>query len=284
MIIWMKKNYQFSIDPKTKFPSFVSTLFNWRINGITIPYETNYQKYIDSITVKDLNLKMINHLIKAITKFVIRDLLKEYLKYNKPEIPERSYILRVLDYFITGHPFTETYTFFYCFLWSIFIILSFSLVWDNACILFGIILRPLLSNSLKENEKLQESKSLKMIIKEWLILSLFYTKPLMGNPFLSIDPRDFWSNQWHQIYSETFHELGYFPVRTYFKHNKTLGRVLGICSVYLISGLFHDYTLIVAFNHFSADYTTFFLFHGLLLILWEVIEGRILGKRKDIKD
>ncbi|CAG8580246.1 3027_t:CDS:1, partial [Cetraspora pellucida] len=211
MIIWMKKNYQFSIDLKTKFPSFVSTLFNWRINGITISYETNYQKYIDSITVKDLNLKMINHLIKAITKFVILDLLLEYLKDNKPEIPERSYALRVLDYLITGHPFTETYTFVYCFLWSILIILSFSLVWNKACILFGIILRPLLSNSVKENEKLQESKSLKMIIKEWLILSLFYTKPLMGNPFLSIDPRDFWSNQWHQIYNEPFHELGYFP-------------------------------------------------------------------------
>ncbi|CAG8745172.1 612_t:CDS:2, partial [Racocetra persica] len=215
-------------NSKTKFPSFVSTLFNWRIDVVTIPPdEKNYQKYIDSITVTDLNFKIINHLIKAVIKFVILNLLVEYLKYNKPEIPKRSYRLRVLDYLITGHPFIETYTFFYCFLWSIHIILAFSLVWNKACILFGIILRPLLSDSVKENKKLQEPKSLKIIIKEWLILSLFYTKPLMGNPILSTDPRDFWSNQWHQVYGEIFHDLGYLPVRNYFKHNKILGRMLG---------------------------------------------------------
>ncbi|RIB16605.1 hypothetical protein C2G38_2189457 [Gigaspora rosea] len=88
----------------------------------------------------------------------------------------------------------------------------------------------------------------------------------------------------HQKYIDSINELGYLPIRSYFKHNKTLGQVLGICSVFLISGLFHDYIAIVAFNHFSLDYVVFFLFHGILLILWEAIEGKILGRGKDFKD
>ncbi|CAG8589609.1 2831_t:CDS:1 [Dentiscutata erythropus] len=284
MIIWMKKNYQFSKDSKIKIPSFIESLFNLRPNALTIPDNSNYQKYIDSITVADLNSEMINHTIKTIVKSVILEFLIKYLRNNRPEIPERSYGLRVLDYFFTGHPFIETYTFFYCILWIISVIMNFSIMWNVNCLAFGIILRPLLSNGENKNEKLRESKSFKIIVKEWLILSIFYTKPLMCNPYFSTSPRDFWSNQWQQLYYEAFQELGYLPVRKYFRNNKTLGHVLGICAVYLISGLFHDYIAIVVFNHFSIDFIIFFLFHALLLILWEVIEGRILGRRGDIKD
>ncbi|CAG8623685.1 29998_t:CDS:1 [Racocetra persica] len=106
----------------------------------------------------------------------------------------------------------------------------------------------------------------------------------MGNPYLSTSPRDLWSNQWHQIYNEVFQEFGYLPVKNYFKHSKALGCALGICAAFLISGLFHDYIAIVSFNHFSIDYTIFFLFHGILLVLWEAVEGDILGRGKDFKD
>ncbi|CAG8819089.1 231_t:CDS:2, partial [Racocetra persica] len=99
----------------------------------------------------------------------------------------------------------------------------------------------------------ENSKTLKAIIKEWLILTIFYTKPLMGNPYFSTSPRDLWSNQWHQVYHQVFQELGYLPVKNYFKRNQTLGRALGICAAFLI-------------------------------ILWEVVEGDILGRGKDFKD
>ncbi|CAG8712421.1 25013_t:CDS:2 [Gigaspora margarita] len=213
MIIWMKKNYQFSIDSKTKIPSFIGSLFNWRPNAMTIPEDSNYQKYIDSIKVTDLNLEMINHLIKIIIKSVILGFLVKFLKNNRPEIPERSYALRVLDYLWTG------------------------LFWNSNCIIYGIILRPLLSNGVNGDKKLQEEqKSFKIIAKEWLILTIFYTKPLMGNPYFSISPRDFWSNQWQQLFHLSFKEIGYLPVQKYFSHNRTLGNVLGICAVYLLSG------------------------------------------------
>ncbi|KAF0502410.1 toxin biosynthesis protein [Gigaspora margarita] len=285
MIIWMKKNYQFSIDSKTKIPSFIGSLFNWRPNAMTIPEDSNYQKYIDSIKVTDLNLEMINHLIKIIIKSVILGFLVKFLKNNRPEIPERSYALRVLDYLWTGRPFIDIYTFFYCLLWIFYVLINFSVFWNSNCIIYGIILRPLLSNGINGDKKLQEEqKSFKIIAKEWLILTIFYTKPLMGNPYFSISPRDFWSNQWQQLFHLSFKEIGYLPVQKYFSHNRTLGNVLGICAVYLLSGLIHDYIAIVVFNHFSIDFIVFFLFHGLFLILWEVVEGKILGRRKDVKD
>ncbi|CAG8614847.1 1230_t:CDS:1, partial [Scutellospora calospora] len=285
MIIWLKKNYQYSIDSKTKIPSFIGSLFNWRPNAVTITDKSNYQKYIDFITIKDLNLEMINHTIKVITKLVIVNLLAIYLKNNRPQIPEKSYGLRILNYSLTGHPFVEAYELFYCSLWIILTITNFSFIWNVTCIIFGLILRPLLSKGVDINKKQEEKpKSFKTILKEWLILTIFYTKPLMGKPYFSTSPRDLWSNQWHQLYNEVFKELGFLPVRNYFKHNKTLGQMLGMLSVYLISGLFHDYIALVIFNHFSIDFIVFFLFHGLVLILWEAVEGKILGRSKGIKD
>ncbi|CAG8659978.1 12466_t:CDS:1, partial [Dentiscutata heterogama] len=284
MMVWLKKNYQSSIDSKIKIPSFIASLFNWRPDAVTIPDESKYQRYIDSIKVTDINQVIINHTIEAIIKFLIIDLISDYLRINKPEFSERSYGLRVLDYLRTGRPFIEIYTFFYCILFIIVAIISFLIFWDVNCIIFGIILKPLLSDSDDKNRKREESKSFKTNLKEWLIISIFYTKPLMDKPYFSTGPRDLWSNQWHQIYHQIFIELGYLPVRNYFKHNKTLGRILGTCSVFLLSGLFHDYIAMVAFKYFSLDYTTFFLFHGILLILWEAVENNILGKGKDFKE
>ncbi|CAG8618638.1 14734_t:CDS:1 [Dentiscutata erythropus] len=284
MMIWMKKNYQSSIDSKIKIPSFTASLFNLRPNAVTIPDESKYQRYIDSIKVTDINQVIINHTIKAIIKYVILDLIVEYLRINKPEFSERSYGLRVLDYLRTGRLFIETYTFFYCILFIILVIIAVSISWNITCIIFGIILKPLLSDNVDKNRKREESKSFKTKLKEWLIISIFYTKPLMDKPYFSTGPRDLWSNQWHQIFYQIFIEIGYLPVRNYFKHDITLGRILGTCSVFLLSGLCHDYVAIVTFSHFSLDYTSFFLFHGLLLILWEAVEVKILGRGKDFKD
>ncbi|CAG8675019.1 6628_t:CDS:1 [Cetraspora pellucida] len=289
MMLWLKKNHQSLIDPKIKVPSFIGSLFNWRPDAVTIPDESKYQKYIDSIKVSDLNQEMINHITTTIMKFLLLDLMSEYLNNNTPEISERSYLLRVLDYLRTGRPFIEAYTFFHCVLFIIHVIISFKLIWNTNCIVYGMILKFLLSNDIDKNrdknrKQRQESKSLKTIIKEWLILSIFYTKPIMGNPYFSTSPRDLWSNQWHQIYNHVFQELGYLPVKNYFGCNKTLGRALGICSAFLISGLFHDYLAIVSFSHFSIDFTIFFLFNGILLVLWEAVEGDILGRGNEFKD
>ncbi|CAG8740962.1 4463_t:CDS:2, partial [Dentiscutata erythropus] len=258
MIIWLKRNYQSSIDSKIKIPSFIGSLFNWRPDAVTIPDKQKYQKHIDFIEVTDLYKEMINHTIKAIIKFVILDLIGEYLRNNKSEIPERSYGLRVLDYLRTGHPFTDIYTFFHCILLIFNLIISISLVWNIDCIIYGMLLKPLLSNSVKEKSKLEESKSFKTKLKEWLIISIFYTKPIMGLPYFSTGPRDLWSKQWHQVLNQAFKELGYLPVRNYFKHNKTLGRVL--------------------------DYVAFFLLHGILFILLETVENNIVRREKDTKD
>ncbi|CAG8796076.1 28103_t:CDS:2, partial [Gigaspora margarita] len=108
-----------------------------------------------------------------------------------------------------------------------------------------------------------ENKSYITHIKEWLILTIFYTKPLVDKPYLSTSPRDFWSNRWHSIYRECFRELFYLPVRNFFKFNRTFGFILGILSVYLISGIIHDYIDFVSF-----DYS----------------KGYSIGKGRNIKD
>ncbi|CAG8631186.1 43574_t:CDS:1 [Gigaspora margarita] len=274
-----EKNYQNSIDPKVKIPSFTGSLFNWRPKAVKAPDESRNQ---NNITVTDLNKELKNHTIKAIIKVVIMDFLSEYLSYNKLEFSERSYILRVLDSLRTGRPFIEPHTFFCCIIFILYAFLAFSIMWNFSCIIFGIILKPLLSDNVNKNKNREVSKSFKTNLKKWLIDTIFNMKPLMGVPYFSTGPRDLWSNQWHQIYQEIFKELGYNPIQNYFKHNKFLGRILGIYSAFLISGLFHEYISIVAFNHFSLDYITFFLFHGIFFILWETVENKILERENKI--
>ncbi|CAG8792067.1 1796_t:CDS:1, partial [Gigaspora rosea] len=197
---------------------------------------------------------------------------------------ERSYVLRVLDYLRTGRPFIEPHTFFCCIIFILCAILAFSIVWNIGCIIFGIILKPLLSDNVNNNKNQKESKSFKTNLKKWLIDTIFHTKPLIGDPYFATGPRDLWSNQWQQLYQQIFKELGYYPTQNYFKQNEFLGRELGIFSTFLISGLFHEYISIVAFNYFSLDYIAFFLFHGIFFILWETVECKILGRGTDFKD
>ncbi|CAG8653853.1 4632_t:CDS:1, partial [Cetraspora pellucida] len=58
--MWLKKNYQSSVDSKVKVPSFIGSLCNWRPKSVTIPDESKHKKYIDAIKVSDLNQEMIN--------------------------------------------------------------------------------------------------------------------------------------------------------------------------------------------------------------------------------
>ncbi|CAG8837582.1 349_t:CDS:1, partial [Cetraspora pellucida] len=68
----VEKNYQFSVDSKIKVPSFIGSL--------TIPDESKYQKYINSIKVSDLNREMINNRTELIVKSLFLELLSKYLK------------------------------------------------------------------------------------------------------------------------------------------------------------------------------------------------------------
>ncbi|CAG8526107.1 9356_t:CDS:2 [Dentiscutata heterogama] len=249
MLIWMKK-----IQYLNENPSFISSLFNWRPHALTIPDKNNYQGYIESITNKELNLYIIKRTILMFGKFLFFDFLIEFLLDNEPEIPEKLYILRIFDYFVTGHQIISLYNFFYCNIYLLLTYVTFSFGWDVQIILFGIILNPLLfiKNKGKQSE---ENKSYITHIKEWLILTIFYTKPLVDKPFLSTSPRDFWSNRWHSIYRECFRDLFYFPVRNFFKSNRNIGYILGILLVYFISGILHDYINFVAFSY-TKGYST----------------------------
>ncbi|CAG8646639.1 12979_t:CDS:2 [Dentiscutata erythropus] len=238
-----------------------------RPHALTIPDKNNYQGYIESITHKELNLYIIKRTILMFGKFLFFDFLIEFLLDNEPEIPERLYILRIFDYFVTGHQIISLYNFFYCNVYLLLTYVTFSFGWDVQIILFGIILNPLLfiKNNGKQSEenksyitRIKEWLILTTYItriKEWLILTIFHTKPLVDKPFLSTSPRDFWSNRWHSIYRECFRELFYYPVRNFFKFNRNIGYILGILLVYFISGILHDYIYFISFAY-AESYST----------------------------
>ncbi|CAG8618329.1 10846_t:CDS:2 [Scutellospora calospora] len=51
----------------------------------------------------------------------------------------------------------------------------------------------------------------------YLYSLLTETPQLFNKPFLSQNPKDFWSKRWHQMYRSSFTELGYFPIINFFE-------------------------------------------------------------------
>ncbi|CAJ0757174.1 6625_t:CDS:2 [Entrophospora sp. SA101] len=83
-------------------------------------------------------------------------------------------------------------------------------------------------------------------LKIWLVSTLFYSKPMFDQPYLSSSPRDFWSNRWHQLIHESFVELAYKPSKSHLKPN-ILGEIIGVLGSFFISAAIHEY----------INYTTF---------------------------
>ncbi|CAG8763703.1 9553_t:CDS:2, partial [Dentiscutata erythropus] len=113
--------------------------------------------------------------------------------------------------------------------------------------------------------------------KEWLILLLFYTKVPLNFPFISTSPRDFWSRRWHVVLREIFVDLGYDPVKSLFGKHKKFVKIFGTLSAFFVSGLLHEHIVYCMWGTRPGEQMIFFLSHGLLLILWEVVEGFLVG-------
>ncbi|CAG8635728.1 7122_t:CDS:2, partial [Cetraspora pellucida] len=95
------------------------------------------------------------------------------------------------------------------------------------------------------NREMKTTRRIKTIIKEWLIISIFYTKPFVGNPWFSTSPRDLW---FIKYINKIFKNLATFLSETILNAISLLGSHL-------------EYNKrITSFNHFSIDYAIFSYF------------------------
>ncbi|PKK62410.1 hypothetical protein RhiirC2_759619, partial [Rhizophagus irregularis] len=80
-------------------------------------------------------------------------------------------------------------------------------------------------------------------IKEWIITFLFNTKHLFSEPFISSSPRDFWK----------------------------IANIMGVLSAFGISASLHEYLIIANAYTWTGEHFFFFMTHGVIFILWEVV-------------
>ncbi|CAB4407717.1 unnamed protein product [Rhizophagus irregularis] len=108
--------------------------------------------------------------------------------------------------------------------------------------------------------------------------------------WLSTSPREFWSYRWNTFYNEIWKELGYIPLHNYLitshsfssNNKKKLIKMMGVLGAFFISGILHEYLLWTETNKLTLEQFNFFLFHGIIFIIWEFIsikndfKGRII--------
>ncbi|PKC08742.1 hypothetical protein RhiirA5_476355 [Rhizophagus irregularis] len=115
--------------------------------------------------------------------------------------------------------------------------------------------------------------------EQWLYHFLFFTNPLFDSPHLSCSPSEFWSKRWHLLYRNCFVELGYLPCKkfmnnyypSFLPHKKVLSHIFGTFAGFLWSCIFHEYVIHSLFGLANGEHFTFFLFHGIIAIFWEII-------------
>ncbi|KAI8150420.1 hypothetical protein BJV82DRAFT_587134 [Fennellomyces sp. T-0311] len=92
---------------------------------------------------------------------------------------------------------------------------------------------------------------------------------IFDSPILATSPRDFWSRRWNRIVHKVFHQ------QIFAQDKKMAGPSLAIrgLAVFLVSGLFHELTLMVLVRKMTLEQVLFFVIHG-LAVLCQVKLGR----------
>ncbi|PKK68609.1 hypothetical protein RhiirC2_867186 [Rhizophagus irregularis] len=108
-----------------------------------------------------------------------------------------------------------------------------------------------------------------------MISFIFNTKSLFSEPWMASSPRDFWSTRWQLFLNETFKELCFLPVKNLLNPfvPRKIANMMGVLGAFAISSLLHEYLIIGNYNIWTGEQTFFFMIHGVIFILWEVIFG-----------
>ncbi|CAB4477063.1 unnamed protein product [Rhizophagus irregularis] len=285
MALFLKINRTYldqkNLDQKKEFKSFISTLFNWRPDSYIIPpvsknsNEKENPSIIKSPTTSQINKILINRSIIIIVKYLFLELgvfTLLILTNYKVEIPEKAYQIRLIEFFTNGIlPFTISSMGLYLNFKGV-IYLWLSLNYDVITFIVAIIYRFIFCKSILIQSGIL-TPSEYASLEEWIITFLFNTKHLFNAPLISSSPREFWSIRWHLLLNESLKELGYLPINNLFStiFSKKIANIMGVLGSFGISGLIHEYYLITNFNIWTGEHFFFFMTHGIIFILWEII-------------
>lgn len=90
--------------------------------------------------------------------------------------------------------------------------------------------------------------------------SVYNMKPkeLFNAPFMASSPRDFWSKRWNMFFRDFFHKLFFKNVKL--SYSRAIASAL---SIFVISGVLHEYVVWSIMGKFSGQNFLFFMIHGL---------------------
>jgi hypothetical protein len=264
----------------------------------------NISKDIFSNKGQNINIPVISpryiltRLISFIEVTIIQEFWLIFVEYYMPEeISPTPYPIRVYKYFTSSDSnqqfFLTPFYAFYCVIYNGTIIWNMIWIYEiylfvSSCLLYYIQSKKNLPNSIFSSSfiipypydklliKLKISKNFSSLLEQWLYHFLFFTDPLFDSPHLSCSPTEFWSKRWHSLYRNCFVELGYLPCKKFINnsslpHKKILSHIIGIFAGFLWSSIFHEYVMHSLFGLANGEHFTFFLFHGIIAIFWEII-------------
>ncbi|CAI2179366.1 3477_t:CDS:1 [Funneliformis geosporum] len=273
MCFWLKKFA--SSHPDDDFQPFFYTLFYWRKN-VTSGKKEDFQP-----TNKQILQNIVERSIYLFIRWIIYEgcfkVMDMYTDMN--EIPSSPYFFRVLDMFRSGASPITMKSLLLCSFYMVLVYLIISINYDSFLMISGIIL--LFLNVIFPTVNDKESSFLKgkvFSVKRWCISFLFDTRYIFDSPWLSTSPRDLWSFRWHTFYNETWKGLGYVPLRNYLisshensENRKKLAQIGGTIGAFVLSGILHEYLTWTEMNELTFEQFYFFLFHGIIIVIWEFI-------------
>ncbi|CAG8514522.1 9432_t:CDS:2 [Rhizophagus irregularis] len=235
MSLFIKYNRKYLPDTKInqqkEFTPYILTLNSWRHDS-----DIESKAEIKKPTIKQVNEKIKSHVLMLMLKVTIYELVI-YLFANYPQkIPERPYQIP-LRCMTTSQSSTP----------------------EKHILVKSGLLTPIQFS----------------LLKNYFITYTFNTKHCFNNPWISKNPREVWSSRWQTMLAETFRELGYLPLRNLCISlgitSRKFCNAMGVLGAFFISSLLHEYYIIGMFNMITGEHLFFFMSHGLIMIVWELV-------------
>ncbi|CAI2179368.1 3478_t:CDS:1 [Funneliformis geosporum] len=253
MIMWLKNCFKSNIKEDKHVDSFGRNLFYWRQNVTFEPKPSNIP------TKEQINENLLSRVSIIMFKWILFELSFKYVDKFCYNVPNEIYFLRLFKWlFMSGNPPLSIIQFIHCMISCFLVYVYLSLNYDIVLLISSLILKYFSNKNLLTEKQI--------IIREWCTSLIFHTRHIFYYPYFSISPRDLWNFRWQGVFNESFKELGYSPVRSI-----TNSHALGVLGAFIISGILHEYTLLVQMNIISGEHMLFFLFHGFMLLLWEPV-------------
>jgi len=279
MLIWLKdslRNDSIMVKP------FIWSLFYWRPKEGHIPINKQ-QDLLEKGVPQALLRSYINyHYKKCFFSWSLYIICSQFLQLYTPNVSDIPYPIRVIRFFYDGTPFISLFNLFHCYIYTCGIFFSMNYCYEVTLIPSAHLLSFIYStqNSFLHTKLTKDQLD---SLKLWLI-SLLYSNPIFNHPYLSKSPKDLWSNRWHQILNAFFVEIGYKPTCYLLSFTPIkIQKFFGILAAFTISGILHEYILYTSNKYFTLEQLTYFLFHAIVMIIWEVIMDSEEKKTKEMK-